>query len=295
MPDERRFGMKPPGRRILLPLVLLGGFFFVPSVLSAQEADADPVLLGSAAAPAASSGLFGALGNEARLYLDDASALFTAPLRWGAGDRTRAAGVALLVGGLMVFDNRLAHESQEQRSTLTNRISRATTGFGSGDALALCGGLVASGFAFHDQRLTLMGREAIEASVLTAIITGAIKPVVGRVRPAASENRTAFEPGSSNYSFPSGHSTEAFAVASVVAARSSGWVVPTLAYAAATLVAFDRVNDRAHFPSDVVAGAAIGVAVGRFLVHRHENALENPPMDVSLTALPGGLGLVARF
>jgi len=37
----------------------------------------------------------------------------------------------------------------------------------------------------------------------------------------------------------------------------------------ATGVAFSRVNDRAHFPSDVVAGALIGRAVARGIVARH--------------------------
>jgi membrane-associated phospholipid phosphatase len=108
-------------------------------------------------------------------------------------------------------------------------------------------------------------------------------------------NQTTFEPGSGNYSFSSGHATEAFAVASVIAARTSGWIVPTLAYTVASLVAFDRVNDRAHVPSDVAAGAAIGAVVGRFIVHRHERTMEAPGPEISLTTLPHGVGLVARF
>ena len=51
--------------------------------------------------------------------------------------------------------------------------------------------------------------------------------------------------------------------------RTDGWIVPTIAYTLATLVAFDRVNDQKHFIGDVFAGAAIGVATGRFIVGRH--------------------------
>lgn len=273
-------------------MLLLGGFFLAVEA-RAQEAEPSPVA--ETKAPRPPSGFLGALGSEAKLYLDDASALVTAPFSWNAGDRTRAVGALVLVGGLMVFDTRIASESQEQRSSLTNSISKATTGLGSVDAFYLSGGLIASGFAFHDSHLTLMGREAIEASVFSGLISNALKPVFGRVRPALAGNQTTFEPGSGNYSFPSGHATEAFAVASVVAARSSGWLVPTLAYTAASLVAFDRVNDRAHFPSDVAAGAVIGAVVGRFIVHRHERTMETPGPEISLTTLPHGLGLVARF
>jgi hypothetical protein len=42
-------------------------------------------------------------------------------------------------------------------------------------------------------------------------------------------------------------------------------------YTAATIVAMDRVNSRVHFTSDVVAGAFVGTAIGRFLVKRHND------------------------
>lgn len=90
-------------------------------------------------------------------------------------------------------------------------------------------------------------REAIEASVFTGIVTSLSKEAFGRKHPIASADETNFQPGSSNQSFPSGHTTEALTLASVVAARSSGWLIPTLAYTGACLVAYDRVNDRAHF------------------------------------------------
>lgn len=100
----------------------------------------------------------------------------------------------------------------------------------------------------------------------------------------------------SNQSFPSGHATEAFTLASVVAARSSGWLIPTLAYTGACLVAYDRVNDRAHFPSDVVADAALGIAVGRFVVARHQPEPQGTP-QVELQVIPvrNGAGLLVRF
>ncbi len=274
-------------------LGVLAGCSAMASLASGQEAAATIGELSGR--PAAPSCLLGALETEAKLYVDDARALVRAPFQWGAQDRTKAAGAAVLVGGLMAFDESLAFESQERRSSFTDRVSKATTGFGSGDAWFLSGGLIACGIVLHDQRLTLMGREAIEAGVFAGLITSMLKPTLGRVRPIAAKNETAYEPlSSSNASFPSGHATEAFAVASVVAARSTGWLLPTLAYTAASVVAFDRVNDRAHFPSDVAAGALVGTLVGRFLVHRHEKT-EAPPVDVSLTAIPHGLGLIARF
>ncbi len=196
----------------------------------------------------------------------------------------------------MVFDERLAECVQARRSASTDRLSRATTGFGSADAFYLSGGLVLSGIAFRNENVTSMGREAIEASVFSGILVSVAKAGFGRQRPVAADDETVFRPGSSNRSFPSGHATEAFTVASVVAARSSGWVVPLLAYTCASVVAFDRVNDRAHFPSDVVAGAVLGISVGRFVVHRHDPRPERPPrLEMQIVPVPHGVGLIARF
>ncbi len=77
--------------------------------------------------------------------------------------------------------------------------------------------------------------------------------------------------------------------------RSSGWVVPALAYAAATVVAFDRVNDRVHFASDVVAGALVGTVTGRFLVARHRGQNPDRLRRVKLDVVPIRNGLQARM
>ncbi|MBI3003284.1 MAG: phosphatase PAP2 family protein, partial [candidate division NC10 bacterium] len=68
--------------------------------------------------------------------------------------------------------------------------------------------------------------------------------------------------------FPSGHASRAFAVAAVFADRYDG-PVPTLAYGAAGLIAASRVVLDQHWASDVVAGAALGIVIGRALSRRH--------------------------
>ncbi len=143
-----------------------------------------------------------------------------------------------------------------------------------------------------------MGREGIEACLIAGLMTDILKPVFGRLRPYQSDNETVFQPFTNNVSFPSGHATVAFAFASVVSARSSGWIIPTASYTLASLVAYSRVNDHQHFPSDVVAGGLIGTVVGRFIVHRHERAESGAPapkVELSLFPVRNGLGIAARF
>ncbi|MGW6706147.1 phosphatase PAP2 family protein [Streptomyces sp. NPDC054956] len=96
-------------------------------------------------------------------------------------------------------------------------------------------------------------------------------------------------------SFPSGHAASAFAFASGVALESPGWGAALAPVAAC--VAFSRVYTGVHYPSDVLAGAALGVAAG-FLVRRLTREAEEArivPGDERTAhgapALPDGSGL----
>ena len=234
---------------------------------------------------------------EAKRYFADSFAIVTAPAHWNLADWERFGGAAILVGGLMLEDKHLDHEFQKNRSTFTNRVAQATTGFGGSYGVNTGFAFLIVGYAFRSWDLRETGREALEAGFLSNLLsTWILKRGIGRERPNRSNGETVFKPGSSNDSFPSGHSTEAFSVASVIAMRSPGWVLPTIAYTAATLVAFDRMNDHVHFASDVAAGAILGTAVGRFLVARHRRArAEAEKTTVEIVPIKGGLAARIGF
>ena len=234
---------------------------------------------------------------EAKRYLADSYAIVTAPLHWNVADWERFGGVVVLVGGLMLADETIDREMQQNRSRFTDRVSDATTGFGGAWASNIGVGFLAAGYLFRDWNTRETGREILEAGFIShALGKYLLKPGFGRVRPFESDGETRFHAFSSHDSFPSGHATQAFALASVISFRSKGWVVPTIAYGTATLVALDRVNDRVHFASDVVAGAVLGTAVGRFIVMRHRAAQsQKPAAQFSLMPIPGGLAARVVF
>ena len=116
--------------------------------------------------------------------------------------------------------------------------------------LAIVGG--ASG-----RRAARRGLGAI--ALASALTNGPAKLLVPRRRPP-SPSLSALVRTPASSSFPSGHSASAFAFATAAAGE-----LPPLALALVPLagaVAYSRVHTGVHYPSDVAAGAAIGVACG---------------------------------
>ncbi len=277
-------------------LPVLGcALLFSVRALPAAAQSSDPSVVAPAVfeETAGGGGVLPALGNEAKRYGLDSLGLVSAPFSWKLGDWEKAAGFGVILGGLFLADRSIDHQAQETRSPFLNSVSSSTTFLGAEGGFGVSAALIVGGLAFRSPETLDTGRDALEAAVLAGILDNVVKRAAGRVRPNSSNGQTTFEPGSSNGSFASGHATVAFAVASVVAARSSGWVIPGLAYTAATIVAMDRVNSRAHFASDVFAGAILGTVTGRWLVHRHL-AEDANGREATFDLAPTGRGLFLR-
>jgi membrane-associated phospholipid phosphatase len=102
---------------------------------------------------------------------------------------------------------------------------------------------------------------------LPSLIATLVKRAIGRGRPQYLDQHgtLSFSPNWLDWtyqSFPSGHATTAFALATVIGFISPRWFYPGLAIAAA--IAISRVSLGVHYPSDIVAGAILGV-LGAYL------------------------------
>ena len=98
--------------------------------------------------------------------------------------------------------------------------------------------------------------DLIRAVAINEGVTYAIKFATRRERPNQE---------SAHRSFPSGHASSTFALATVVQ-EHFGWRAGVAAYGVATYTAWSRVRDDKHWISDTVFGGALGVAVGRAVV-----------------------------
>ncbi len=105
---------------------------------------------------------------------------------------------------------------------------------------------------------------AADALLTSTLITEGLKRIVREKRPDSNE-RT---------SFPSGHATAAFAIATMQASFHPKQAI--LWYAGATAIAASRVKLRRHYTKDVVAGAAIGFLTARFELKQPRGLLLSP-------------------
>jgi membrane-associated phospholipid phosphatase len=124
-------------------------------------------------------------------------------------------------------------------------------------------------------RIGAIGQELIRAQLVTQATTVTLKVVVRRDRPD----------GNGHLSFPSGHASTTFATATILDGHF-GWKVSTPAYLVATYVATSRLHENRHNVSDVVFGAAIGIAAGRVTLRRARSRVVVQPI-----ATVGGAGL----
>ncbi len=143
------------------------------------------------------------------------------------------------------------------------------------EIVALPASLLAVGYARHDDYQVGTALLAGEAYGDATVVDLVMKAITRRKRPSdvppgGSYNDTFFSGNKSPFkgsSFPSGHAVGAFSVATIVASRyhNHRWA-PFLLYGFATAVSFSRVTTRAHFPSDVFLGAALGYTIAKYQV-----------------------------
>lgn len=102
-----------------------------------------------------------------------------------------------------------------------------------------------------------------------------LKNLVKRVRPEfVVPFTTAVTEKSASYSFPSGHATIAFAAAYILGREHKR--LKWFYYILAILIAFSRVYLGLHYPTDVVAGAFIGLMIGYFSIRVVNKLLARP-------------------
>lgn len=224
------------------------------------------------------------------IVLDDVKHVVTAPARWEKDD-WQDFGIATLavVGTAAIVDRPLRREMLRHpgNSSFMRNVER----FGAQYSLGVLGGFYVAGALMDDDKAVNVAQDGLAASIVASgIVTPVLKFAVGRSRPNQNRGYTNFRPFSGAASFPSGHTTQAFAVASVVAAHYDETWVKCTSYTIAGLAGLARTYHDAHFASDVVAGALIGTLVGQSVV-AHNQTLRSGKLALLPEIAPGMVGV----
>lgn len=141
--------------------------------------------------------------------------------------------------------------------------------YGLGALGAVTGGMYLLGKITHDDHAREAGLLSGEAAVDAVAVTTVLQYSFGRQRPADGSGGGNFWHGGT--SFPSDHSTAAWAVASVMAHEYPGPLAKLFFYGLASAVSLSRVTGKDHFPTDVLVGSAIGWFSGQHVYRAHHD------------------------
>ena len=199
--------------------------------------------------------------------LRDQKAIWTSPAHIHGNDVPWLVTLGVATGGFIATDrgtgdDMATHTGQLDASRI---ISYAGSIYG---VSAEAASFYLIGRAAHNQRARETGILSAEAIVDSGIVVTALKEITQRARPLTGKDRSKFFVGGS--SFPSGHSIEAWSVATVVAHEyHDRLAVQIAAYGVASAVSVSRFTGLHHYLSDVLVGSAMGYGIGRYVYHAH--------------------------
>ena len=242
-------------------------------------------------------------------------------------DAALAAAFVGLTFAMFPVDKHIAESLQDEdirNNRLFDNPARGVELITSPGSFIIGGGLFAIGKLGGYKDMADLGWHGTEAVFLASGVTSILKGTLGRARPYVGNDTNphdfsfgrgfgggtrAKDPkgilyGKGDYqSFPSGHTTTAFAAAATVTSEArriwpkSVWYVAPVMYGGATLVGLSRMYHNNHWASDVVLGAAIGTFSGLKVVrysHAHpDNKLDKFILGASVVPNRDGGGTLA--
>lgn len=166
------------------------------------------------------------------------------------------------------------------RNQKFSKVSHHITNFGGVYEGYALGAFGLYGVLFKNEKMKNTTLLATQSYIVAGAMEALVKFVTGRQRPNYLEpdkndpnnvfRGPSFSLKQGSTSFPSGHTTAAFAAATVFAQEYKDQpIIPIISYTSATLIGLSRITENAHWITDVFAGAALGYITGLQVVRNY--------------------------
>src|SRR5215469_3806273 len=224
--------------------------------------------------------------------LEDAKAYYTAPLHWKARNWEFFGGALATIAIAHHYDTQARnHYDRGYPSPLGPKESGELKDILPSAALLVGTWGYAGLIDNHDGKSEAWNM--FESAGLSAVDAYALKYIIRREGPADTTDPNRWFKGGGK-SFPSEHTTAAFAIGTVLAESGNPefrWVRRVIGYGVGFGTAYLRLKHNAHWLSDTVAGGALGIATAHFVMNRSAEREDEESASISLAPVQGGVML----
>ena len=221
----------------------------------------------------------------------DIAAYITAPIHAG---RRQWVGFGAAVGAI-AFDHHYDEDVRDHfvpESTVPSPETDTHDGADAVPAALAFGGTWVAAWLSQDKDGLQEAHSMIEAAAFSSAAALVMKHAAGRPRPFESGDPDVWSDGGD--SFPSIHTTAAFAIGTVLAESGNDhyrWLRRVLGYGVAVGTAYKRLDHDAHWLSDTVAGGALGLATARFVMKRRDVEAQSQTRHLAILPTEGGVAI----
>jgi PAP2 superfamily len=244
--------------------------------------------------------------SDAVLSYNTSLKLLQSPFFFDKNDIIITGAVLAIAGVSFSLDNKVRKEVLNTHNPTMDKITNIGEGLGRPIYGSILSGLLyATGLLTSNNHIKATGQMLAEGILTNGIYTQLFKITMGRARPYTGESNTEidifeFEFEKEENSLPSGHTSTAFTVATVLSKRIDNIYASVALYSLASLTAYQRVYTDVHWFSDTILGAALGTFIGLKIVKLHEQGLaENEKYNINfypqISPTSYGLGFALEF
>lgn len=219
--------------------------------------------------------------NDIKLSIDNILSFYAAPGQLSSTDWVIATGIVASTYGLMHADQNFYNNYLKSRDTrILNSVGyKFLTKYGEiMYANSLGAATYLTGLFIQNDFIKITGRVLLEGLFISGLTAITLRTFFGRSRPYYEQNPWKFNWFVFNEKmdgFPSGHTTVAFTLSTILAERIDKSWARVLFYGIATLNTVARVYSDEHWMSDAVLGSLIGFGTGIYVINRERCRIKN--------------------